>query len=135
MRRWALVLAIALAAAACSDTGSTGTSTTTTTTTGTACESNVALPIEGHPTDACRAIYLGAVARQQKLDLTEHAEAQAKALCREIGTSGLVTAMANAFLGWKDGSRPEPSTDHEGFVAVAVAIYCPEHFQALQGLN
>lgn len=134
MRKFAL--ALLLVAAACGgdegDAGPSSTTTTkqptTTTTEAASCDPNFEIPLESEESDDCLSFYLHEVAAQNDLELTEHAETQAVALCREIGLSGYVPATAAAFLAWDDGSRPSPSADAPSFVAVAVGIYCPEHY-------
>ena len=64
----------------------------------------------------------------------EIAPIQAEALCRRLDldpTSGLLTTLTD----WETGAAPRPTLDADDdadFIPLAVAVYCPEHYDALR---
>lgn len=132
--RWLAVALLALGACGGSDNTPQAT-TTGPTSTAADCLGGFNIPLDEPAGEDCREGYLAAAADSEGVELTGDAYGQAEAICREIGVAGLVEAVTLATLGWGDGSRPSPADDREGFVALAVGIYCPEHFDELRELR
>lgn len=128
---------IAMALVACGSDDEPETTPTTTTTVGGSpvrpgCPQEFGLPLAGDVPQECRYDLLATVADQVGVDLAESAEAEATALCEEIGAEGVVEATAGALFAWSSGDSPAPSTDGPGFVTLAVGVYCPEHWDELR---
>lgn len=135
--RWIAGLAVVLLAACSGDDSASTTTTSTTasaTTTAPECGGWRVGELHDDPPE-CLPLVLESLAESEDVTLTPDADAQAAALCRSIDVSGFGEAMALTFVEWGDGSRPSPADDPSAFVPLAVAVYCPEHFQALRDLN
>lgn len=140
--RVAGLFVVAVLMAACGGDGDDDSSATTTsvarpTTTEPApdCAAGFEIPLDEPATPDCSELYLMSAAETQGVELTDAAAGQATALCREISISGFLEAFTAATLAWDEGSRPSPADDRSGFIALAIGIYCPEHYDTLRSLN
>lgn len=76
---------------------------------------------------------LRSAAVDNNIALADDAAAQAASLCRSIDISDVARGTLAALAGWE--TTTEPADDVPGFIAIAVAVYCPEHYQELRDSN
>lgn len=60
-------------------------------------------------------------------------DAQAAKVCRAVDSAGPTTGVLTVLADWETGAAPSPADDEPLFVAAAVGVYCPEHYDALRG--
>lgn len=80
----------------------------------------------------CWPAMLDHLAEREGLTLTGDAHEQAMSLCRRIDGGGYTGGALGALADWQTGAAPKPADDPSLFMVLAVAAYCPEHFDDMQ---
>lgn len=133
MRRMLLCAVLTLGACGGSDDPETATTEHVTTTT----QQPVDCPgfrigeIHDNPPE-CWLPMLEKVADDKGVELTDAADGQAKSLCRRIDAAGVEAGTLTALADWETGAAADPADDIPTFIPLAIAVYCPKHYEELQ---
>jgi hypothetical protein len=82
--------------------------------------------------EPCLDPLLHQLAASQDVTLEADAAAQAKSLCRSIDVSGIPAGVLTVMADWETGAKTKPASDVTTFVPLAVAVYCPQHYDELR---
>jgi hypothetical protein len=152
MRRLMPVLVLAVVLAGCGDDGgaeeggglldkveTTTTERPTTTTTPASPSSCSETFSIGDPHDEpreCWEFMVRAVLDEDQVEYdADLVDASAASVCRAIDLADSPVGIVGVLADWETGAAPAPTEEHATFVALAVAVYCPQWFDQLQTIQ